>query len=34
MWVKAGMDNDSYYMIAQGRDILANGIPKENNFTF
>lgn len=34
IWVKAGMDNDSYYMIAQGRDILQNGIPATNNFTF
>lgn len=34
LWVKAGMDNDSYYMIAQGREILNSGIPYKNTFTF
>lgn len=29
-----GMDNDSFYMIVQGRDILQNGFPEINNYTF
>lgn len=34
LWARSGMDNDSYYMIAQGREILETGIPYENAFTF
>lgn len=28
------IDGDSFYMIAQGREILESGFPKYNNFTF
>lgn len=28
------LDSDSFYMIAQGRDILANGIPYEHPFSY
>lgn len=33
--ITRGMDSDSYYMIAQGREILSNkGVPEYNSFTF
>lgn len=34
VWVYFGMDNDSYYMIPQGKGILADGIPSHNQFTW
>lgn len=36
LWFLAGpgLDNDSYYMIAQGREILRSGIPRTNGFTY
>lgn len=33
-WARMGMDNDSYYMIAQGKEIVEDGIPYYNNFTY
>lgn len=34
VWANNGMDNDSYYMIPQGQEILASGIPEFNTYTY
>lgn len=33
-WAHGGMDNDSYYMIPQGEEIISTGIPEYNTFTY
>lgn len=33
-WAYGGMDNDSYYMIPQGQEIVTSGIPEYNTFTY